>query len=317
MNAPHFDDESLSAALDSDERAVAAHLAECGDCRSRSEALAGAARAVASGTGPGLTAERADQAVGAALAAFDAERAAGGRPTSAAQDVSTVVPLRRPAPAAGASISETRRRPPAWVLGVAAALAAVLVAVPVISSLNSDNGDETAAAPVERSASGLADAAGGASVLDGGDLGEQADQLALGSLVATALGEETAAPLPAGPTDSQAAAAAEAQRAGEAAGGPTIAAAPAPADTSASTFSEGDDAAPPGADPDAVAACEEAAATQFGDRLGTQVYRATLRWRGTPAVVLAYKVEGATGALDHQAIVMALSGCEILVSQGF
>lgn len=318
MNAPHFDDESLSAALDGADEAAAAHLAGCADCQARSQALGGAAREVAAGTGP-APAGLADRAVAAALAAFDAERSAG-RPVAGAApapapapapEAPTVSPLRRPGgPAGDRARFDRRRRLPAWALGVAAALAAVLVAVPVLSSLGSgDDPTETAATARDDSTTEMATGTSGA-VVDGGDLGEQTDQLALGALVAIALGEKAPAPSPPG----QAAPTADAQSAAEAErAAAATAAAPAPAlaraDTPTTTYSV--------ADPAAVTACERRLAGELGERLGTLVYRATLRWQGAPAVVLAYRVNGAGGTLDHQAFVMALDGCGILASQGF
>lgn len=65
------------------------------------------------------------------------------------------------------------------------------------------------------------------------------------------------------------------------------------------------------ADPD----CLATAAKEYGTGLGPLAYRASLRWQGTPAVVLVYPVEGASGPLDHRVLVMARGDCRLLVAQ--
>jgi hypothetical protein len=63
--------------------------------------------------------------------------------------------------------------------------------------------------------------------------------------------------------------------------------------------------------------CEQAVAEELGRGLGSLVYRATLRWNGTPAVAVAYRPADAGGALDHRLFVLSVDGCEVLVAQMF
>jgi len=63
--------------------------------------------------------------------------------------------------------------------------------------------------------------------------------------------------------------------------------------------------------------CEQAVAEELDRGLGPLVYRATLRWNGTPAVAVAYRVEDASGELDHRLFVLASGSCELLVAQTF
>ncbi|MGH9151180.1 MAG: hypothetical protein ACRD03_01975, partial [Acidimicrobiales bacterium] len=67
-----------------------------------------------------------------------------------------------------------------------------------------------------------------------------------------------------------------------------------------------------------AAACRDEVRSQVGDRLGPLVYAATLRWQGTDAVVLAYRLADPSGpGPDHLAFVMARDDCRVLASQGF
>ena len=136
----------------------------------------------------------------AALAAYDDERARTGTspepaaPPGAAGDEAVVVPLHR----SGRPAHARRRRPPAWALGAAAALAAVLVAVPLLDRDRDDPGQSVASAPsdtADRSAATEAGPPGSAGVLDGGDLGDQSDPAVLGRVLAEAVSAEKAAAL--------------------------------------------------------------------------------------------------------------------------
>jgi hypothetical protein len=337
MTEPHPDDESLSAALDGEDAAAAAHVAACAACLARTDALRATSAAVAAdpvaGPPPGL----ADRAVAAALAAFEAERVATGPTMADPSEGENVVPLHRAGPAVPDSFSshrppgqDARRRVPTWVLGVAAALAAVLVAVPVLTRGGDDSGDTVASRAADTGASTFA----AGPLIEGGDLGERSDQLELGNLLTGVLSAGAApesaaqatAPDAASTPTAASPAGAEAP-AGVAADGSTATrgAAPVPAGTSEPSPLAG---APPATqatkdlatDPSAVRACEEAVAKDYtkGLGLGPLVYRATLRWQGTPAVVLAYRLADTSGAgADHQAFVMALDGCRLLVVQGF
>ena len=69
---------------------------------------------------------------------------------------------------------------------------------------------------------------------------------------------------------------------------------------------------PPRGDPP----CAQATRAEFGQGVGPLVYAASLRWQGTPAVVLAYRVaEPAAPGLDHRVFVMSRRGCRLLVTQ--
>ena len=62
--------------------------------------------------------------------------------------------------------------------------------------------------------------------------------------------------------------------------------------------------------------CAGEARRAYGRGLGPFVYAATLRWHATPAVVLAYRVDGAASAgLDHRVLVLSSEGCQLLVAQ--
>ena len=336
MTEFHLDDESLSAAIDGQDAPATTHLAGCAACRARSDALDAARRAV--GAPPaalpsGLT----DRAVAAALAAYADERAAAQPGMAAAGGAragdGAVVPLRRPLEGppdsftSAGSAGRRRRRPPTWAVGVAAALAAVLVAVPLLNRGADDDAATVASGAV---ADRTTEQAAGV-VVDGGDLGEQSDQLALGSVLTGAVGaggSQFAAPpaSPAAPAGPGAAAASEqsTDTAGGRASAPKALASGAPAEGTAAVSPPAARPATPSpsalspADPAAVAACEEAAAKDFGDRVGPLLYRATLRWQGTPAVLLAYRLaDTSSRGPDHQAFVMALDDCRVLVAQGF
>jgi hypothetical protein len=63
--------------------------------------------------------------------------------------------------------------------------------------------------------------------------------------------------------------------------------------------------------------CEQAVAKEYDTGLGPLVYRATLRWNGTPAVAVAYRLAEPGGELDHRLYVLAVDGCRLLVAQTF
>ncbi|HEX2040044.1 MAG TPA: hypothetical protein VHF47_09980 [Acidimicrobiales bacterium] len=63
--------------------------------------------------------------------------------------------------------------------------------------------------------------------------------------------------------------------------------------------------------------CEKAVAKELDTGLGPLVYRATLRWNGTPAVAVAYRLAQPRGELDHRLYVLTSEGCRLLVAQTF
>lgn len=306
MTGSHLDDESLSADLDAPDApdaGIAGHLAGCATCRARRDRLDAARRAVAAGPVPSVPPGLADRAVAAALAAYDDERARTGTspqtaaPPGPAEDEAVVVPLHRP----GRSPAHSRRRrPPAWALGAAAALAAVLVAVPLLDRDRDDPGQSVASAPsdtADRSVAAEAGPARSAGVLDGGDLGDQSDPAVLGRVLAEAVSGEKAAAL-ASPAPGA-----------SGAGAPAGSAVSPPVDAQAPAADEANAAAAP---------CEPAVQAEYGAGLGTLRYRATLRWNETPAVVLAYSLADPGGSgPTRRAFVMSLDGCRLLVVQVF
>lgn len=178
------------------------------------------------------------------------------------------------------------RRPRGRPLAAWAAAAAVVVAVAGTLSLVQSSGDDRAA-----DTAAVSDDAG--PTFEGGDLGDQSDPAELALRLRAAVepeggGEESVAGSPASGarTGSPTALSAESQRK---AADPTVAP----------------------ADPD----CTRAVAAQYAEGLGSLAYRASVRWQGTPAVVLVYPVEGANGPLDHRVLVMARGDCRLLVAQ--
>lgn len=292
MNTAHLDDEQLSASLDGEGGlAEAAHLAGCEACGGRRAELDAVRRAVAT-PGPGPGAGVADRAVGAALAAWAVERAptspgspapatAGdGAATRASREVSRdaraeVVPLRR-------------RRVPTWALGAAAAVAALLVAVPIATRDGGGDAEQTAGPVGGDEGATSAEAAAAGPVIDGGDLGPQADQLALGRILESAL-----------------AGAAVEDRTGAAPAAEALQSAPTARDGPALYSSE--------------PVCADTVRSTYDRGLGPLVYRATVTWQGTPSELLAYRLADATAAAgpDHRVFVMAVEGCRLLVVQGF
>lgn len=333
MNGSHLDDESLSAALDGVDPVADAHVAGCPTCQARSAALGRAGRAVGALPPAGAPAGLVDRAVGAALAAYAAEREAAPRsasPPSRADasaddgdegDDHTVVPLRVGPPGSADRLASPRaptsgadrRRMPAWALGVAAAVAAIAVAVPVLTRDTHDDRVSQSAGPVRADKSDGASSAG--VVADGGDLGDQSDQLALGQILSGAVaGTPRAAAAEPQAIDSGRSDFSLQPSAGAATTAPAVSelrttpdqARPAPSGPTSTAAAS------------SVSACEDAVRSDFAKGLGPLLYRATLRWQGTPAVLLAYRLADTTGSgPDRRAFVMALDGCQLLVVQGF
>lgn len=280
MNSPHLDDERLSAHLDGSQfddtdPAAADHLAQCASCRARLESFRSVASLVGAPVAP-PSAGAVDAAVAAALAVHASP---GGSP---------VVPL---------STAVRRRR---TQVGLAAA-AAVVTVVLGITTLGGGGGDDGQTAAIGD---------GSESSATGPDLGDQSDARALADRVRTAVeGEPLVAMAPT--ADSTEADDAQASGGGSAAPSGSEAA-PAPQGEAAVTSKR------------AVAArssirptgpCTATARSEYGRGLADLVFQGTLRWEGTPAVVLAYRIEGATGALDHRVLVLAREDCRLLVAQ--
>jgi hypothetical protein len=144
-DAPHLDDEQLSALLDGEgDPADGAHAEGCDRCGARLARLRAVAAAVAEPPPPPAAADR-DRAIAAALRARE------------------VVPLRA-----------RRSGPPAWLLAAAAVLVLALLAVPFLAG--GDDGDDQVAtsggdAAEESGGEEAATLESGAAPVDGGDLG--------------------------------------------------------------------------------------------------------------------------------------------------
>ncbi|MGQ0520478.1 MAG: hypothetical protein ACT4PX_04895 [Actinomycetota bacterium] len=301
MNSAHLDDEQLSASLDGEGGpAGAAHLAGCEACTRRRAELDAVRRAVAA-PGPGAAAGVADRAVGAALAAWAAERASTSPGSPPLPTTGDGAATRASSAASGDTPAEViplrRRRVPAWALGAAAAVAALLVAVPVLTRDGGGDVEQTAGSVAGDEATS-AEATG--PVIYGGDLGPQDDQLALGRILESALAG-------AGAQDrTMAAPAAEADQAAPTAGG-----GPAPAPSAAASTAG---AVPSSSEP----VCAGTVRSSYDRGLGPLVYRATVTWQGTPSELLAYRLaDTAAAGPDHRVFVMAVEGCRLLVVQGF
>lgn len=284
MTAPHPDDEELSAHLDGEAgAATTAHLASCPQCDGRLHRLEAAASRVAAPVRPPDDGVR-QAAMAAALEAF----ASPGPGVEAGGGV--IVPV------------HGRRRRPRWALPLAAAAAALLLAVPVLSSLG-DGSDrtDTAATSEGDDSRGSVEIAG----TDGGDLGEQSDPATLGLAIRGALpGAASAAALAARPGP-------EGGGTGDFTG-PQASAPPEPVESPGAVPESKTAAAKPLVDPP----CATSARASYGKGLGPLVYAARLRWQGEPAVVLAYRLaEAGAPGLDYRVLVMAREGCRLLVVQ--
>lgn len=314
MNPPHPDHELLSAALDGEgDPDTIAHLGSCDTCLAHLDTLDRVRQQIGAvpAAPPGLT----DRAVAAATAAWRTEQeptaattlvpgrsATDGRKADRPLD-DDIVPLRR-RPGAPPKASEPRR--PAWILGAVAALVAALLAVPVLLRDDGGSGEQTASAPTDEAVEQASALDAGA--VDGGELGSLSDELTLReALVRGVPGAAEATAGRAAPTagDTMAAPAAEASPSASAAITTTAPALNARQDSGAAAV---------GTD----VACQADVREELGERVGPLLYTARLRWQGTDAVVLAYRLADASApGPDHFALVMALDDCRVLSSQGF
>ena len=245
MPDDHLHDEALSDALDGTSPPdVTAHLGTCDRCRSRLDAMTVAARAVGQAP-PAPAAVARDQAIARALA--DAAPPARARPVIAP-----------------------------WM--AAAALVAVLLGVGGVVLAGRDDGSDR-----QTTAAGQAESktAGGSSLglVDGGDLGDQRDPVALNTLLQERL-----------------------EGGGDATTGRAFA-----ADESAPEAPAAATAGP---------TCVEEAQTAGSGRVGALVLTAQLRWQGEAAVVLVFSAPDQS-QLGRRAFVMARRDCRLLVVQSF
>jgi hypothetical protein len=303
----HLDDEQLSALLDGDSADHAhrdevdatsgpAHVDACATCGERLEALRGAREAVATSPVAPLPASVLDDLVGRAVAA-------------APHVDPAIVPL-----------SRARRRvpPPAWLVGAAAALLALVGVAGALRAVTDRGPDAGSMALTARDNEGAAesqsqadksaaqvpapnaDAAAGA-VASGGatsggdpdvvsfDLADQHDPSELGLLLRDR------------PSSFSAAATAARAAGGD---GPTTAMARSTARA----------AAPSSAD---RAQCRSQAEASGADALGALLSTGTVRWDGQPAEVLVFALRSPSEGVTRQAMVLRRPGCQLLAEQRF
>jgi hypothetical protein len=188
------------------------------------------------------------------------------------------------------------RRPMLAALAAAAVAVLGIVGVGVLDGGGGDDAGVTALA--DRDESGAGAQAGSEAVTDGGDLGDLTEARAVADAVraaveppAEAAGDSAVMAAPTG--------------GGSSSGATTVARRYAPA------LRAGSDAKAGAKDP----YCEETVAITYAEGLGPLVYRATLRWEGTPAVAVAYTLAKPQGELDHRIYVLAVDDCRLLVAQ--
>ena len=282
MPDSHLDDEQLSALLDG--AAADEHVRACAACRARLEALGNAAALAGSPVAP-LAADLVDRIVGRAL--------------DAAADGSTVDPNR--VVALERFERRSRRAPYPAILGAAAAVLALLLAVPVLVGgfgSSGDDSDTAASMAVEESAGDSA-----------------SDSLAAEAETADADGGASTQAAGGG-------AAAVAAPTGDVA---TRSAAPAAFDTEADLVdhliavlsttppAEGTDETTP----EPPSSCEAAARRVGGTRLGGRTYVAPIRWRATDGEVHVFELTEPVDGATRQAYVMATADCRVLVEPRF
>lgn len=167
--------------------------------------------------------------------------------------------------------------PLVWIAGAAAALLIAVLALPAL--FGGDDGDgQTTAARDELAEFGSGEASSAAN-----NLGSFRDERELAAVVGPLIGDNTG-------------------------GGQADAAAP----TTLAPAAGGGRAASGPSKSGADAQCAAVVAGEYGQGLGPFVYAGVLVWQDTPAVLLAYEIDGATGPLDHRVFVMAESDCTLL-----
>ena len=278
---PHPDDERLSAFIDG-EADLDGHES-CPECATRIDQLRRVAAWVAS-------------------------------PPSRVPDLEPVL-----AEAVGAAAAEPARpismKPRRLVAGLAlaAVVAVVFGSVSLLAGLRGEPDSDDVAGSAARD-----------SVVEGGDLGEWNDPMALATAVAPAITGEAAdfgTGASKGGTELEAVGPMSA---------PAGAGQPTADDSAASGAAAGSEGAPPApttraAQPEAFNNTRSSARSSPTGKTclsqsgaasggGVLVYRATARWKGTPAVVLGYRL---TGRLAHRLVVMSRADCSLLVVQSF
>ena len=322
LDPDHLDDGILSALLDGDDAAagagpdVAAHLRACDRCAGRQAELAAARAALAAAPVEPLDELTRNRLVAAALQAVDGA-------TGAEDAGAGVVPIRR----------RWAQRHPALIGSAAAVVLAVLVGVPFVV----DHGDNSS---TNRSLSAAAPEAAQTAVGGGylGDLGDLTDRdqlrLRLSGAADNSLPRNFATAAPAEPAPSPAAGASSSAAPTAAAtpsGGAGLAGAPGATPPGATTtpgpqgLVAGSGGAAKSAAPsaDSSYSSEQQSAASDRDRADVDACVASLlngparggrltrsgvgTWRGRPAVVAAFELNGGTVAF-----VTDRSGCAVL-----
>jgi hypothetical protein len=269
MSASHPTDEQLSALLDDDvEAGVDAHIDACDSCRARLAALRRAADAVAAPVTPRNALDR-ERDIAFAIAA------AAERP---------VEPVRPPT-AIGPPAH--RRRPPAWLLPAAAAIVALVLAVPLIASMGSGGSSKKSASVTTAVTAGAETAAPKAPLESNGSAGDVARSATAAGGGAIDLGDVNNV------TDLQHRVSSQLQSLSAPVAGPSSASG-ANAKKSTATRASG---------------CE-APAEAAGGTQRPLVYQATLRWQGRPAMAFGFR----QGAGPLTVVVVAADSCAVLTT---
>ena len=291
MSQAHPTDEQLSAALDGQDDGAEAHAAECPSCQARQDELRSVIALVAAPV-------PVDDAVreAAVAAALSAPVVPIGSASGARADVGVGFGADGGGGAGGANGAgagaERRRINWAPIVAIAAVFVLGLLAVPRLISDDND-GDTATMSSKTGGAPEFADERGG---IDGGDLGDVRDGLALRERIQPVLGggDDFGADAAGGPT------------AGEGATEDNAAPTAQPAPVSGRALAGGDAQEP--------AACSGVVRQEYGAGIASLVYTADVRWNGTPAVVLAYTLSEPSERLRHRVFVLATDDCTLLNS---
>jgi hypothetical protein len=299
---PHLDDEQLSLLLDGIEIDGRAHVEDdaCTRCGDRLAALRAARDTVAAAVVAPLSADVLDRLVGAALDA---------------SEVAEVVPI---------TAAPRRRRlstpPPAWLIGAAAALAALVGVAGLLRAVDVTSGDD---------AGSMASVANQDAARGDADAGKRADDQA------TALAADSGSAV-SGPVDPEVVAAdladqddpvalAQLLQASPLSGQATTTfsarstASPPSADAAAESSAGGASAAPTSTAPVDRAQCRAQAEESGAGRYSALLSTATLRWKGQAAEVLVFRLvePSSDGSITRQALVLARPGCALLAKASF
>lgn len=177
-----------------------------------------------------------------------------------------------------------RSLPPRW-LAAAVVVVALAIAAPLLTRIGSGSSDRTSTAARTASKSALSDnTLSSATPLP--DLGDQSDPTKLGEAIRAMLGPRQ------GPLSSETAD--DAAQSGPASGAAAGSAAPSPAP---------------------APACATTVRAIYGTGLGDLLLTASLRWKGAPAVLQAYRIGDPGSKLTVRLFVIAAADCQLLVSQ--